>query len=515
MATPVEFGETIAKAYATTGAAVEFGQGVLGDTLVHEADVRVALAMTNRHGLIAGATGTGKTRTLQVIAEQLSAAGVAVVVADVKGDVSGMAEPGSADSPAGKRAADLGIPFTPTGFPVEYLALGGIGPGVPVRATVSDFGPQLLAKVLEANETQEQSLGLVFRYADQKGLPLLDLSDLRALLTFLTSDEGKADLTGIGGLASQTVGVLLRALVGLEEGGGTEFFGDPQLEIADLLRTAPDGRGIISCVELPAVQDKPKLFSTALMWLLAELFEELPEVGDLDKPKVVFFFDEAHLLFDGASKAFIESVTQTVRLIRSKGVGVFFITQTPKDIHDDVLGQLGNRVQHALRAFTPDDAKALSATVKTFPRSDFYDLGELLTQLGIGEAAVTILSESGVPTPVVHTKLRPPLSNMGPAKDVDGAAKASPLYAKYGTRTDPQSAREMLAARLEQAAPPQAASAAGRDSAAGAAQEGCERCGRRSRCDRRLSQLVRGEVDGARGRAESVRIAQEEPLTRG
>jgi uncharacterized protein len=330
---------------------------------------------------------------------------------------------------------------------------------VPIRATVSDFGPQLLAKVLEANETQEQSLGLVFRYADQKGLPLLDLSDLRALLTFLSSDQGRAELTGIGGLASQTVGVLLRALVGLEDGGGTEFFGDPQLEISDLLRTAPDGRGIVSCVELPAVQDRPKLFSTALTWLLAELFEELPEVGDLDKPKLVFFFDEAHLLFDGASKAFVDSVTQTVRLIRSKGIGVFFITQTPKDIHDDVLGQLGNRVQHALRAFTPDDAKALTATVKTFPKSDFYDLEQLLTQLGTGEAAVTILSESGVPTPVVHTKLRPPLSRMGPADDVDAAAKASPLYAKYGTRTDPQSAREMLAARLDQPAPAAAAPA--------------------------------------------------------
>ena len=250
---------------------------------------------------------------------------------------------------------------------------------MPVRATVSDFGPQLLAKILGSNETQEQSLSLVFRYADEKGLPLLDLSDLRALLTYLDSDAGKAELTGIGGVSTQTVGVLLRALVELEDGGGNELFGEPQFDISDLLRTAPDGRGIISCLELPAVQDKPRLFSTALMWMLAELFEELPEVGDLDKPKLVFFFDEAHLLFDGATKAFIDSVTQTVRMIRSKGVGVFFVTQTPKDIPSDVLGQLGNRVQHALRAFTPDDAKALKATVKTFPTSPFYDLEELLT----------------------------------------------------------------------------------------------------------------------------------------
>jgi hypothetical protein len=456
MADTPDFAQTIAAAYATTGPALELGQGVHEGALVHEADVKIALSMTNRHGLIAGATGTGKTRTLQVMAEQLSAAGVSVFVADVKGDLSGIATPGPTDGPAAKRAADLGIPFTPAGYPVEYLSLGGIGPGVPVRATVSDFGPELLAKILEANETQEQSLGLVARYADQKGLPLLDLSDLRALLTFLDSDAGKAELEGIGGLSSQTVGVLLRALVGLEDGGGNELFGEPQFDVADLLRTAPDGRGIISCLELPAVQDKPKLFSTALMWLLAELYEELPEVGDLDKPKLCFFFDEAHLLFDGATKAFLDSVTRTVRLIRSKGVGVYFITQVPKDVDEDVLGQLGNRVQHALRAFTPDDAKALSAAVKTYPSSPFYDLEQLLTQLGIGEAAVTILAENGVPTPVVHTRLRPPLSVMGPAADVDGAAKASPLFAKYGTRQDPQSARELLAARLQQPAPPTA-----------------------------------------------------------
>ena len=317
---------------------------------------------------------------------------------------------------------------------MEYLALGGIGPGVPVRATLSDFGPRLLAKVLESNETQEQSLELVFHYADQKGLPLLDLSDLRALLTFLSSEEGKIELHGIGGLASQTVGVLLRALVGLEDGGGNELFGEPQFDVNDLLRTAPDGRGLISCLELPGVQDKPKLFSTALMWLLAELFETLPEVGDLEKPKLCFFFDEAHLLFDGASKAFVESVTQTVRLIRSKGVGVFFITQTPKDIDADVLAQLGNRVQHALRAFTPDDAAALKATVRTFPKSDFYDLEQLLQQLGIGEAAVTILSESGVPDAGRAHEAATAASPDGAADDVESVAKASPLYAKYGTR---------------------------------------------------------------------------------
>ena len=346
---------------------------------------------------------------------------------------------------------ELDLPFEAKGFPVEYLSLGGIGPGVPVRATVSDFGPQLLAKILGANETQEQSLQLVFHYADQKGLALLDLSDLRALLTFLESDEGKPELEGIGGLASSTVGVLLRALVGLETGGGNEFFGEPQLEAADLLRTAPDGRGVISVLELPAVQDKPKLFSTALMWLLAELFEQLPEAGDLDKPKLVFFFDEAHLLFDGATDAFLDAVVQTVRLIRSKGVGVFFVTQVPDDVPGEVLGQLGNRVQHALRAFTPDDAKALKAAASTYPTSDFYDVEKLLTSMGIGEAAVTILSDEGVPTPVVHARLRAPSSRIGPADDVEGAAKASPLFVKYGTRLEADSAREKLAGRVAQA----------------------------------------------------------------
>src|SRR3954453_4323078 len=443
-----DFADTIAKAYAVDGPAVDLGRGVHDGTTEPAAVVQAPLAMINRHGLIAGATGTGKTKTAQGVAEQLSAAGVPVLIADVKGDVSGLAATGETGGGAEKRAKELGIAFEPAAFPVEYLAVGGIGPGVPLRATLSDFGPQLLAKILGANETQEQSLGLVFHYADGKGLPLVDLSDLRALLTFLDSDAGKAELEGIGGLASSTVGVLLRALVGLEDGGGTELFGEPQLDVNDLLRTAADGRGIISSLELPAVQDRPKLFSTALMWLLAELFETLPEVGDLDKPKLVFFFDEAHLLFNGATKAFLESVEQTVRLIRSKGVGIFFITQTPKDVPADVLAQLGNRVQHALRAFTPDDAKALKATVGTFPHSP-YDLEELLTGLGTGEAVVTVLSENGAPPPVAATRLPAPQSLMGPvdAGALDSAVEASPLYGRYAQAVDRESAYEKLSSR--------------------------------------------------------------------
>jgi len=446
------FADEMGKGYTFEGQVLELGVGVEKEEIVAGAEVRMPLAMLNRHGLIAGATGTGKTVTLQVMAEQLSDAGVPVLVSDVKGDLSGLSTPGAPGGPAEKRMTGLGAKFEPQGYPVEYLALGGIGAGVPVRATVSDFGPDLLAKVLKANDTQHQSLTLVFRYADEKGLPLLDLSDLRALLTYLDSDAGKADLQGLGGVSSQTVGVILRALATLEDGGGKEFFGEPQLDIADLIRT--DGaRGVISCVELPGVGDKPALFSTALMWLLAELFEQLPEAGDLQKPKLVFFFEEAHLLFADATDAFLESVVRTVRMIRSKGVGVFFVTQSPKDVPGDVLGQLGNRVQHALRAFTPDDAKALKATVGTFPTSPFYDLEETLPTLGIAEAIVTILDENGVPTPVVRTKLRAPRSRMGPADDVNGAAEVSPLFAKYGTRADSQSARELLAERIDAAAP--------------------------------------------------------------
>src|SRR3954469_873970 len=455
-----DFGAAIAQAYTFEGPALDLGRGIHEGAVVPEAVVRVPLSMVNRHGLIAGATGTGKTKTLQLLAEQLSAAGVPVFAADVKGDVSGLAAPGEADGPGAKRDTELGIDFKPESYPVEFLSLGGIGAGVPVRATISDFGPQLIGKILGANETQEQSLSLVFRFADERGLPLLDLTDLRALLQYLDSEQGKAELEGLGGVSKQTIGVILRSLAQLEDGGGNELFGEPQLAMEDLLRTGDDGRGIVSCLELPAVQDRPALFSTALMWLLAELFEEVPEVGDLPKPKLVFFFDEAPLLFADATDAFLQSVVNTVRMIRSKGVGVFFVTQTPKDIPAEILGQLGNRVQHALRAFTPDDAKALKATVSTFPKSDFYDLDELLTGMGIGEAAVTILSETGVPTPVVHTRITPPASRMGPADDVAGAAKASPLWAKYGTPMDAQSAREILASRIVEPAPPPASKSA-------------------------------------------------------
>ena len=320
---------------------------------------------------------------------------------------------------------------------------------MPLRATMSSFGPVLLAKVLGLNEVQESSLGLVFHYADQEGLPLLDLKDLRAVLAHLTSDEGKAELKGIGGLSAATVGVILRTLITFSDQGADLFFGEPEFDTADLLRVTRDGQGVVSLLELPNLVERPAVFSTFLMWLLADLFHELPEVGDIDKPKLVFFFDEAHLLFADASKAFLDAIAQTVRLIRSKGVGIFFVTQTPKDVPDEVLAQLGSRVQHQLRAHTPNDAKALKQTVATFPRSH-YELAETLQQLGIGEAIVTVMDPDGAPTPVAWTRMRAPESLMAPTPEdvLRPGIAASSLMGRYGHAVDRDSAHEMLARKL-------------------------------------------------------------------
>ena len=443
--------ERIRAGYAFDGPALHMGALVNGDPNP-DVQVRIPLAMMNRHGLVAGATGTGKTRTLQGLAEQLSASGVSVFAADIKGDLSGMAVPGEGNEKLLKRTAGIGQDWTPDAFPLEYFSLGGVGRGVPIRATIAGFGPILLSKVLGLNDTQESSLGLVFHSADKTGLPLLDLTDLRAVLSFLASDEGKAELKDLGGLSGATVGVILRELITFADQGADVFFGEPEIDTAEFLRSTADGKGVISLLEVPGVQDKPALYSTFLMWLLADLFNDLPEVGDLDKPKLVFFFDEAHLLFKDASKDFLSQITQTVRLIRSKGVGIFFVTQTPKDVPGDVLGQLGSRVQHQLRAFTPDDAKALRATVSTYPNSG-YDLEETLTVLGTGEAIITVMNEKGAPSPVAWTRLRAPQGLMSPSPDasIDAAVAASALLPKYGTPVDRESAREMLAARMEAA----------------------------------------------------------------
>ena len=448
-----EAGRAIAKGYTFDEPSIQLGVLMEDGTPKPEAQIRIPLSMLNRHGLVAGATGTGKTKTLQLMAEQISAAGVPVFAADIKGDLSGIASSGQPSDKLAARTAKLGQDWQPQGCPTEFFSLGGQGIGVPLRATMSSFGPTLLSKVLGLNDVQESSLGLVFHYADTAGLPLLDLADLRAVLTHLTSDEGKAELTSIGGLSAATVGVILRSLITFADQGADAFFGEPEFDTADLLRVTGDGRGVVSLLELPNLQDRPAVFSTFLMWLLADLFHDLPEVGDVEKPKLVFFFDEAHLLFADASKAFLTAIAQTVRLIRSKGVGIFFVTQTPKDVPDDVLGQLGSRVQHQLRAHTPNDAKALKQTVATFPRSA-YDLAEVLQQLGIGEAIVTVMDPDGAPTPVAWTRMIAPQSLMAPTPEdvLRPGVAMSALMAKYGQAIDRDSAQEMLARKLEQGA---------------------------------------------------------------
>ena len=417
-----------------------------------DVQIRIPLGMLNRHGLVAGATGTGKTRTLQGLAEQIAAHGVPVFAADIKGDLSGVMVPGDSNEKLLARTAALGQAWEPRASQVEFFTLGGAGIGVPIRTSIERFGPIMLSKVLGLNQTQESSLGLVFHYAKEQGLPLIGIDDLQALLAFLTSDEGKGEIAQIGGLSKQTVGVIQRNVIAFAAQGADTFFREPAFEPTDLLRVAADGTGIVNLLEVPGVQDQPALFSTFLMYLLAELFETLPEVGDQDKPKLVFFFDEAHLLFTGASKAFLQQITQTVRLIRSKGVGVIFVTQTPKDVPGDVLAQLGSRVQHALRAHTPDDAKALKATVSTYPKSG-YDLAEVLQSLGTGEAIVTVMGEKGAPTPVAWTRLRAPqgLMDAAPAATMQAAVLVSPLQAKYGEARDERSAAEMLAERAAEA----------------------------------------------------------------
>ena len=373
------FAKAMIDGYTIDQPTLMMGSPMLEGEPYNGAHVQVALAMMNRHGLIAGATGTGKTKTLQLLAGQLSKAGVPCFVADIKGDVTGMAAAGDATNPhIISRMASLELAYAPSAHPVEFLSLSGKR-GAQVRATVHSFGPLLLGKVLDLNDTQTEILSLIFKYCDDNNLPLLDLKDLAAALKYLSSDDGKGELVDYGGMSAASVGVLLRAIVVSEQDGSDIFFGEPEFDVADLLRTTPEGEGVVSLLELPDVMDRPRLFSTFMLWMLAQLYETLPEVGDLPKPKLCFFFDEAHLLFDDASQALMDEIERTARLIRSKGVGVYFVTQSPTDVPSSVLSQLGNRVQHALRAFTPEDADNLRKTARTFPMTEFYDVEKLLT----------------------------------------------------------------------------------------------------------------------------------------
>ena len=447
------FRAEMAAAYTFNEPVIVLGSPIQGDEVDPGVRVSLPLSRVNRHGLIAGATGTGKTKTLQLLAGQLSAAGVPVFAVDVKGDLSGVGAPGDPANPAVMaRVESMKLTFVPQGAPVEILSLSG-ATGAHVRASVSSFGPLLLGKVLDLNDTQTSILSLVFRYCDDEHLPLLDLADLRTTLKFLGSEEGKPILADLGGISPASLGVILRSIVTVEQEGADVFFGEPEFDVDDLLRVTPDGKVVVTLLEVADVMDRPRLYSTFVLWMLAQLYEQLPEMGDLPKPKLAFFFDEAHLLFKDASDALMDQIERTARLIRSKGVGVYFVTQAPTDVPSSVLSQLGNRVQHALRAFTPEDADALRKAARTFPMTDHYDVERTLTSLGIGEAFVTVLNPKGVPTALAATRLVPPDSRMAPlsAQEIAALVAVSPFAAKYNTAVDPESAHEIITARLTNA----------------------------------------------------------------
>ena len=513
------FASGIKAAYSWDVPAVTIGTLIEDGARVPGVSAKMPMPMFNRHLLVAGATGTGKTRTLQLLAEGLSANGSSVLLCDVKGDLTGLAEAGASSEKLLSRTSANGQAWAPSAFPIELLSLGGADaqfPGVPVRAEVSDFGPILLARALSLNTTQEQALQLIFAWADGQGLELVDLPDLRAVISFLTSEDGKEELAAIGGVSKATAGVILRALTALESQGGGQFFGAPGFDTADLMHADSTGRGIISLLGVGDISSRPALVSAVIMYLLANLFATLPEVGDAPRPKLVFFFDEAHLLFADATKEFERQVVQTVRLIRSKGVGVVFVTQTPKDIPSDVLAQLGSRVQHGLRASTPDDFKKLKATVQTFPKTSL-ELDEVLTTLGTGEAVVTVLDPKGNPTPVTPVGIWAPASVMGPAS-ADTVARinqSSVIMGRYRDAVNPDSAEEKLERRAAeaQAAREEAAAqeAAAKEAEKSAAKEEAAREKEMERLRRQVEKQQEKE-EAARQRAAERRTRQVENI---
>jgi uncharacterized protein len=446
-----KFIDAINKSYTFSGSSIHLGSAILEGEVISEAKVNLALRMMNRHGLVTGATGSGKTRTLQVIAEQLSLAGVPVFMPDMKGDLSGFGKDAVVNDRITERATALGINYSPSAFPIELYSLSGKN-GAQMRATVTEFGPVLLGKILELNEVQTGVLNVLFKYADDKNLPIVDFNDLKKVLHYLTEGQGAKEIKhDYGKISGATSGTILRKIVSLEQQGVDQIFGETSFDIDDLFQKI-DGRGVISLLNVSDVQNQPAIFSTFMLALLVEIYQSLPEAGDLDKPKLVFFLDEAHLLFKDASKTFLDQVEQIIRLIRSKGVGVFFCTQLTTDVPSTVLSQLGNRVHHVIRAFTPNDVKALKDTIKTFPRSEFYDMEQQFTQLGTGQAFITVLNEKGIPTETVVTHLVPPASFMGPldANEYQEVLNCSDGYKKYKDPIDPQSAFEILDARMKQ-----------------------------------------------------------------
>ncbi len=449
---PQEFFEHIENGYATKGDFIVMGAAMLNGEAVTNAHVKVPLKTLNRHGLIAGATGTGKTKTLQVLAENLSDKGIPVLLMDLKGDLSGIAQPSAGHAKIDERHAKIGLPFEAKGFPVEILSLSEQA-GVKLRATVSEFGPILLSRILDLSETQEGIVAVVFKYCDDKKLPLLDLKDFKKVLQYAT-EAGKEEFAkDYGRISTSSTGTILRKVIELEQQGADLFFGEKSFEVEDLTRIDAQGKGYVNIIRLTDIQDRPKLFSTFMLSLLAEIYASFPEQGDSDRPELVLFIDEAHLIFNQASKALLDQIENIVKLIRSKGIGLFFVTQNPTDVPNAVLAQLGLKVQHALRAFTANDRKAIKLTAENYPDSPFYDTQEVLTSLGIGEALITALDEKGRPTPLAATLLRAPMSRMDvlTENELNALVNGSKLVKKYADDTDRESAYEILNAKIDKA----------------------------------------------------------------
>lgn len=445
----MSFESEIQQAYTFKGESILLGGAVLDGAPIPGSRVNLPLKTMNRHGLIAGATGTGKTKTLQLMAEGLSDCSVPVMMMDIKGDLSGIAAAGALSDRVAERCTHIGIEYAPTAFPVEFLSLSE-EPGTRLRATVTEFGPVLFSKILGLNDTQEGIMSMIFKYCDDHRLPLLDLKDMVKVLQYM-NNEGKDEVKAeYGNISVQSTGTILRKIIELQQQKADTFFGEKSFEVDDLMRVSEDGRGMISIVRVTDLQDRPKLFSTFMLQLLAELYASLPEAGDLDKPKLVLFLDEAHLIFQDATEALLQQLETVIKLIRSKGVGIFFITQNPNDIPQSVLGQLGMKVQHALRAFTAKDRQDIKKVAQNYPETTYYETEDLITHLGIGEALVALLNEKGIPTPLVHTMLCPPRSRMDILSDdeINSLISRSNLRAKYNQVVDPVSAYELLQEKL-------------------------------------------------------------------
>lgn len=447
-----QFFAHIEEGYTTKGDFITMGAAILNGEAITNAFVKIPLKTLNRHGLIAGATGTGKTKTLQVMAENLSKKGIPVLLMDLKGDLSGLAQPSPGHIKIDERHAKIGLPFNASGFPVEILSLSQQG-GVKLRATVSEFGPVLLSRILDLSVTQEGIVAVIFKYCDDNHYPLLDLKDFKKVLQYATNEGKKEFADSYGRISTSSTGTILRKVIELEQQGADLFFGEKSFEVDDLTRIDDQGRGYINIIRLTDIQDRPKLFSTFMLCLLAEIYDSFPEQGDSGRPELVLFIDEAHLIFNEASKALLNQIESIVKLIRSKGIGLYFVTQDPTDIPDAVLSQLGLKVQHALRAFTAKDRKAIKLTAENYPISDYYDTKEVLTSLGIGEALISALDEKGRPTPLAATLLRAPMSRMDilTENELESVINSSKLVSKYNETIDRESAYELLNDKIDRA----------------------------------------------------------------